>query len=856
MKKIIKRISIFALTTLLILIATVWFLAYKYENDLKAYVIAELKVNLTRDIELGIKRMDYNILSHFPNISVKIPDLRINSLTENNKSLAKIKEINLVFDVFSIIRGEFLLNQITLRDGEINIIYNKDGLSNYEIWKEPSNQEQGKSKFSIGKINFENIIFSYRDAIKKMDYRFHFNQLNVTPIQFQDSIVLTSNLKGNTILIEQSDFLWKQKIPIDGSFDLTIASKFTDFKYKGNFLDKHSYVNGRIDNTLEYDNWDIRFGIKKIGVANTVEILPNSLRSEVLNGIAGNIDFDGAIRGEKGQFKEPSLDIKFSVNSGSFNIGDKKINNIEGSGRYRQKKLSNIAKGSINFEHLSFGFGDSKFSGNFFIRDFNNPWVKTSIDADFNLEDIHEAFVKNQFKKLKGNVKVKAELEGNIKGFLNKEKSSVKGFKSKGTINFENVELLSSEFRQGLNFLKGDLTFNNKDLDIVALNGSVNNSHFEMTGRVSDFLATVLFEKPITFNANLKIDHLKVEEFIIAEGTSTSDSNYFFSIPKDIVLDVNLDLGDFSFRKFKAQKLKGAVLLKNERLTFRKLKFQSCSGNTEISGKIDAKFDNKVVFECSANLSNIDAKFAFVQLENFGQNVLLAKHVEGQVSANIYLLAETDKKLNFIKDKIYTKTKLRISKGELNEFGPLVELQDFMKKEFKMRFDLNNLKFETLENNIEIINKRIFIPEMAIRTKDINMDISGKHTFDQEIDYLFKIKHSEIFKASKQNKIEEKYGVIENEDRTATLPLKMTGDIDNPKFSYDLKEQRIIITQNIKKEYNTIKAAFKKEFLGDKENIKTKKMENDALNLERENVKFKVGGIDDTEEDEEYQEEF
>ena len=154
MKKIIKRISIFILSILLILITAVWFLAYKYEDDLKAFVISELQMNLTRDIELGVKRMDYNVLSHFPNISVQIPDLRIYSFTKGDQNLAQLKEINLVFDVFSILTGEFILNEISVKDGEINIVYDKDGLPNYKIWKELTAENKGDTKFSIEKINF------------------------------------------------------------------------------------------------------------------------------------------------------------------------------------------------------------------------------------------------------------------------------------------------------------------------------------------------------------------------------------------------------------------------------------------------------------------------------------------------------------------------------------------------------------------------------------------------------------------------------------------------------------------------------------------------------------------------------
>ena len=145
---------------------------------------------------------------------------------------------------------------------------------------------------------------------------------------------------------------------------------------------------------------------------------------------------------------------------------------------------------------------------------------------------------------------------------------------------------------------------------------------------------------------------------------------------------------------------------------------------------------------------------------------------------------------------------------------------------------------------------------MAIRTNDVNLDISGKHSFDQEIDYLFKVKHSEIFKASKKNEIEQKYGVVENRDKTATLPLKMTGTVDNPKFSYDLKKKKDIIIQNLQDELKSLGKTLKNEFSRDKYKSEKIKTEKEDLNIPREKVKLKVGDIDDEDDDEEYEEEF
>jgi hypothetical protein len=850
MKKIFKRFIIFFLLSLVIVTSVILGLAYRYEDELKSYVIKELQLHLTREIELGIKRMDYSILSHFPHISVEIPDLRIYSFKKGDENLIKLKEISLVFDVFSILKGDLILKEIFLKDGEINIIYNEDGLPNFNIWKTTEKELENKSSVSIENISLIDVAISYQHKVKIQDYKFHLDGLSISPEHISDSIILSSVVKGDIIQIMQSSFILKQLVPMNGQLNFSLVNEVIAFKFNGNLLEKESLISGSIDQSTNDAFWDINFEILNLGISETVSKLPSSIKVTELNDIAGYLDLKGKIKGVKNKRKEPSLEIGFKLNSGSIKSKDYKIDNVTCNGVYFQPKLSSAKEAHIKISDYSFGFGASVFSGELQVRNFSNLWLSTKIKADFNLKDIHETFVKDQFQTLNGQVKLEAELEGNINDILNNSNSTIRYFKSKGNIAFENIELCSNNFSQLIFFKKGALTFNNKHLDIVSLNGKVNSSKFEMTGKVSNFIETVFSNQPITFQSNLKIDKLKVGEFISAKGSTEADSNYFFNLPNGLVLDVKLDLGFFSFRKFKAQNLKGAVLLKNQRLTFDNLKFGTCSGTAKVSGKIDAKYKKKVVFECVTGLDGIDAKQAFIQLENFGQDVLLAKHVKGSVTADIYLLAETDKQLNIVKDKIYTQTKLKISNGELNNFGPLVDLQKFMSDEFKMNFDLKHLKFETLENDIEIIKETIHIPEMAIRTNDVNLDISGKHTFKQEIDYLFKVKHSEIFKASKNNKIEEKYGVIENNDKTATLPLKMTGTVDNPKFSYDIKKKIDIIKKNLKDDFKKAREAISEEIFGNKKLRDKKEKEKDVLNAPRDKVKIKIGGIDDEEEDE------
>lgn len=856
MRKWLKRIVIGGLITLVGLLGLVWGLAYLYQDDLKAYVEATVQENINRDIAIGQTGIDYSILSHFPNIAVQLPEVRIANPEHVEGKLIDVQEIYIVFDLVSIINGEFIINEIAVSEGSVHIHFDKDGIPNYKIWNDLKEDDKSESEFSIDNISFDGLKFQYSDARKNHDIHLQIEHFQVQPISLKDTFNLKSNIDAVLTSININGFKLDTSIALNGDLNYYALASNSEVIYLGDLLGSSSKVNVGWYKEDEKDKLNLAFDIEEVGISKIVSVLPHEMQNTVLKGASGKVKLDGSL---KGKLSNPNVHVNYDLQNGLLNIEGQKLTKVSAKGHFEQPSFTNLKRGKVVVNHMTGSYMNSSFDGTLELENLKSPWVKTKVNCNVDLEEVYTNFLTDQFDDLKGIVNVNAELSGGIKDLIgDKKRKSIRNFKSNGEIHFEGLEVLPKGFSNKIDFQNGDLSFNNKDLQIVQLNGKVNNSQFDMDGKVSNFLNTIFSDAPLTFHANLNIDQLKLEEFITAEGSQAVDSNYYFSLPEDILLDVKLNLGDFKFRKFHAQAIGGGMILKNQRLSFKKMQFNTCSGSALVSGKVEANYSDKVLFECSADLKGIDATMAFTQFENFGQDFLLAKHVKGRITTDIYLLAETDKQLNVLKDKIYTKTKIKIKDGELNSFEPLMELQGFLKEEFNLDFDLKNLKFKTLENDIEVINKKIWIPEMAIHTNDLNMDISGTHTFDQEIDYTFKVKHSDIFKASKENKIDKEYGVIENNDKTATLPLKMTGTVDDPKFSYDTKEKIDIIKENLQKEGKAIINAIKNEFKGSKEKQKEKedkKKEHDDLNEERSRTTFSVGGIDEDEDDDEDDEE-
>jgi hypothetical protein len=151
--------------------------------------------------------------------------------------------------------------------------------------------------------------------------------------------------------------------------------------------------------------------------------------------------------------------------------------------------------------------------------------------------------------------------------------------------------------------------------------------------------------------------------------------------------------------------------------------------------------------------------------------------------------------------------------------------------------DLETIRFSNLTNTIEIRDRKIIIPVMDIRSSAMDLTASGTHTFDNMVDYHLGLYLSQII-GRKVRQMNTEFGTIEDDGLgRPRIFLSMKGSATDPKFTWDRKGTEQRITEEIRKERNTIRDLLKKEFGGNrdeeekpsgqvkKEEIKVKELE-------------------------------
>lgn len=126
--------------------------------------------------------------------------------------------------------------------------------------------------------------------------------------------------------------------------------------------------------------------------------------------------------------------------------------------------------------------------------------------------------------------------------------------------------------------------------------------------------------------------------------------------------------------------------------------------------------------------------------------------------------------------------------------------------------ELKNIRFSKLQNQLEIRNQKIYIPQMQIFTNALNLQLSGTHSFENIIDYKIQLNLLKLLTA----KFEKSSGSTVQFDKSTegflNLYLTMTGPADSPLIRYDKKAVKEKIAGDLKQEKNELKAVLKKEF--------------------------------------------
>ncbi|MBI1222706.1 MAG: AsmA family protein [Bacteroidetes bacterium] len=797
----ILRIGAWTIGSLLALFLLLLAFLYLYSDTIKNSVVAEVNKNLKAKATVG--DIQLSAIEHFPRISVSFEQVSIEESTPiHDSALAKLEKVSLSMDLWDVLNKKYLIKGLDIENGYLSLGHNKTGIDNFSIFEIDSSKQREATPLSFEKISLRNVTVVYT----KENDAYHFQAEHLICKGDFSHAQFKAHLKGDILseIIVDSHHMFRPKMVHLNSAILVDQEKEI-LQFEETFLgleDLAFAINGEWS-IGEKSGGKIKIETRDAEIKKLLSLLPGEIKKKVKDyESSGTLQLKGSI--EQKHDKPVELAARFSIDNGTlylreFGEGLRGIR-LSGSMNYSTKKEF------IYLEKFEARLMDDKVNGSLKMDGFDDPLFDVSLFGDFNLKNIKRIIDLGDYNGSTGKLLADINLKGKLSELKNPQK--YQSLFLDGKIKGEHLSIGSDSLKNEFSDVNAFIELKASICNIHRLDANWNGQKVQIQGKAENYMAYLFNEGNLTLLGRLKSPSL---QFNISKAATSSKLNDTaeFEVPDRIHLETEVEIGQLQIDDFIATNILGRVSVNKDRLDVKKLQFESCNGNVDLNGNWSKNKDGKQPMIIHAVLQKVDINQLFIQLRNFGQDAITDKNLKGLLSGKVDVAFFLDRQFQFDSKSLYSFLDLQIEGGELNRYAPLKSLSKFVRIE-----DLENVKFNTLANQIEIRDEVIYIPSMEIQNSAMNLFLEGKHDFKNNMDYSIKIQLKDVM-AGRYMKTHDEEDFQKEEDGIHVF-VRMSGTPDKLSIRYDSKKARKNFKQEMKKEQRTVKDILKQEFGIDK----------------------------------------
>ena len=812
--KLLRKALYYLIITTLVLVSSAVIATFIYKEE----IINLLKTEVNKRIktELKVDQIDLKLIKGFPNISVEFQGVQFYSAFEN-ELLLEGEQVYFVLNVLDLFNENIVVERLEIIDAVINISINKLGEKNFDVFVVSDSSETGINSLNLKSILFKNVVVNDTDVRKKIKDGYQIESLlgglqigkNTLSLKVNSSFQLVKTLQpqlswlvNKNIVLNTKNEITKNKVSFSAS---TITIEKVKLNLEGSIgIDSNREVNLSM-NTSNLKLRDLR------------SILPKGIQSKLApyRG-SGNINLKTTIKGKISEGQWPGLNAQVVLKDFEINHNEllSPVQEINLTGEVLIANINDLRSGLLSIENLTAKVDNNNLEISGQWNDFINPSISGSIKGSLGTSWLL-SFLGGELQSAK---EVKGGIAIDMSGAVKLDKSfTLKKSEVIGKLNFDNVSV-GVVFGLPLTGLKGELIFDNEDIKVNELTGNFGESDLSLNGTL-----TLPNEgnKRLYSKLDIQSNFINLDEIVsvltksIDSTSSTSLSNLKYST------NLHFNIDRLTFLKFRGKELKVNLTVDEKIINVNSAFAEGLGGEIFMKGIMTEQFNGDHYVKVSAKTKHINLDSLFYVFGNFKQSFITSEAVKGKLDANVYTYMYFGSDWSFKRKSLYSEASLRVSKGKLINYKPVMSLAEYLNEEGE---NLSQLKFSELENHIIISNDTVFISEMYVGTNVRNIKIGGYHTLNQHIDYRLAVP---VINDSKDK--DTQFGKVKS-DKSGQLyfPFRVYGTTSDYKVVYDLKTASSNFIKGVKKEIKGLgKALTGKD--GDKISQDTLELEDDEF---------------------------
>lgn len=802
-KKILKITGI----VLLLLILSLFAIPFFFQDTIKAKIADA--INEKVDAKVSFADADLSLLRNFPQASVNVEKLLIiNKAPFAGDTLVSMGEINLTMSIKELFKGKdeaMNIEAFSSKNAKINILFNKDGVGNFDIALKDDKPSDGTSdplSLKVKEYKFENLRFKYFDERSKIKMVIDsLNHEGTGDFAASKLDLVTKSTAKVSLDMDKVNYMNKVALTLDAVLGIDLDKSKYEFKKNKALINQLPLeFDGFIQLLENGQQYDLTFKTPTSSFQNFLGLIPGAYAGS-LDKIKTTGDFTiaGFAKGVLSDTTIPKFNIAIASNNASFKYPDlpKTVENI-----VIDTKIINetgvMNDTYVNLDKLSFRIDQDVFNAKANIKNISeNALVDAALDGTINLGSLSKAYPIKLEKPLSGILKADIETKFDMKSV---ETNQYQNMQNSGNLTLTGFKYVDED-NKAININKAVVDFSNTKINLQQLDATTGKTDLKVNGTLENFYAFMLKNDELKGNFNLESNQFAVSDFMTeakSEANQKAANKEAVKIPAFLNCTLNAKANTVLYDDLVLKNVSGKIIIKDQKATLENVKTSIFGGNIGVDGAVSTK-EKVPNFNMNLRMNGVDIKETFTKLDMMRNIAPIAGVINGKLNSTIKVTGNLDAKemtpdLNSISGDLIGQL---LSTTVNDKTSPLLSKLD----ENVKFIDLSKLNLNDLKAALTFKDGKVNVKPFDIKYQDIKVNVGGAHGFDQTMSYNVKFDVPAKYLGTEANNLISKLTPAESK-KLENIPVNavITGNFKNPKVTTDMKSAVTNLTNQLVKQ--------------------------------------------------------
>ncbi|WP_318642630.1 AsmA-like C-terminal region-containing protein [Flavobacterium ardleyense] len=791
-----KRIFTIIGVVFLLLIIALFAAPFIFQDAIKAKIAQTINKNV--DATVSFKDVDLSFIKSFPDANVSVDHLVIiNKAPFAGDTLVSFGTLDLKMSIKELFKGDnepMNIDSFTSDNGQVNIIFNKDGVGNFDIaLKDDASTDEGNSaplalKLKSYKIN--NLKFVYFDQGSNLKMVIDsLNHSGSGDFAASKLDLVTTSQASLTLDMDGTNYMRQIPLKLDAVLGIDLEnSKYTFKENKAIINQLPLEFNGFIQLVEAGQQYDLTFKTPSSSFTNFLALVPAKYSGSLANiKTTGDFSFSGFAKGLYSENTVPAFNLKIASNNASFKYPDlpKSVQNIVIDAKIIND--SGILNDTyVDLDKLTFAIDQDVFSAKAKIRNVvENPLVDAALKGTINLGNLSNAYPIKLDKPLQGILKADLTTKFDMQAV---EDNKYEKIDNAGTMSISNFKYVDDK-GSALNIATAAMSFNTDHVNLQQFDATTGKSDISAKGRLDNFYGFLFRKQELKGNFSMTSNQLSLADFMTAEdpaAKTTTKTSEALKIPSFLNVTLSAKANTVLYDNLVLKNVAGKISIKDEKATLEDVTTNIFGGLIAVSGNVSTK-EKVPTFNMTLGLKNVDIAQTFTQLEMLKSIAPIAGIINGQLNSTIHVGGNLDAKemtpnlASITGDLMGQLLSTTVNAQSSTLLTALDNNLNFI--------DLSKVNLNNLSTYLTFENGKVNLKPFDIKYQDIKLTVGGQHGFDQSINYKLNFDVPAKYLGTEANKLLASLTPADAA-KIKNIPINanLTGNFKNPKIQTDTKQ--------------------------------------------------------------------